>query len=338
MRNWFIIFVILVVGGLIGVGIASAFLGGREGAEGLWLDVWDWFGDAGWRVLIYLGIGMVAYSLLHNIAPRFVRQTVAVKERGRLQEEVEQRADTLVGVITSTGTGVIVIVILFSILVTLGLNVTAGIAGLGVVGLAIGFGAQSLVKDLISGFFILLEDQYGVGDWIAIGGVDGEVENLNLRRTIVRDLDGVVHSVPNGQVNVSSNYTKDFGRANIAISVAYKENLERVLQLVKGTWEELADDPELGPKVMSREPWILRVDGFGDSGITIRIVGETLPMWQWTVMAEMRVRLKRTFDELGIEIPWPHTKVFFGNAPSGGYWGPKNEEGKLLPGTSEEGA
>ncbi|MDY6833366.1 MAG: mechanosensitive ion channel family protein [Chloroflexota bacterium] len=338
MRNWFIILVVIIVACLIGVGVTSAFLGGEEESEGIWADIWSWFGNTGWRVLLYLGIGVIAYSLLLNIAPRLVRQTVAVKERGRLQEEVEQRANTLVGVITSTGSGVIVVVILFSILVTLGLNVTAGLAGLGVVGLAVGFGAQSLVKDLISGFFILLEDQYGVGDWIAISGVDGEVENLNLRRTIVRDLDGVVHSVPNGQVSVSSNYTKDFGRANIAISVAYKEDLERVLQLVKGTWEDLADDPALGPKVMSREPWILRVDGFGDSGITIRIVGETLPMWQWTVMAEMRVRLKRTFDELGIEIPWPHTKVFFGNMPSSGYWGSGNETGTLLPRTRGEDA
>jgi len=127
----------------------------------------------------------------------------------------------------------------------------------------------------------------------------------------------VIHSIPNGSFTVASNYTKDFGRCNVTVSVAYKEDLDRVLSVVRQTWYEIADDPELGSKITQREPWILRVDNLGDSGIDIRIVAQTLPDWQWTIMAQLKLRLKKAFDELGIEIPWPHTKVYFGDFPEG---------------------
>lgn len=286
-----------------------------NGNDEWWEGIWDWFADHGWGVLMYMGLGIILYLLLHRIAPRLVKRAMVAKERGRLREEIEQRSDTLISVLTGIGTAIIVVVVLVGALMEIGLNVGPAIAGLGIVGLAIGFGAQNLVRDLIAGFFILLEDQYAVGDWVATSGVDGEVEKLNMRRTVVRDLDGVVHSIPNGEITVASNYTKDFGRANVTVSVAYKENLDQVLSLVRKTWDELVNDPELGPKILSKDPWILRVDALGASGIDIRIVGETLPMWQWEVMAKLRLRLKQTFDEMGIEIPWPHTKVYFGDSP-----------------------
>jgi small-conductance mechanosensitive channel len=282
-----------------------------------WWDTWDWFASSGVRMLAWIGVGVVVYLIWHWIVPRLVSRTMAHTERGRLESEIEQRTNTITNLLKSTGTLVIAIVVIVGIITETGLNVGAAIGGLAVVGLAVGFGAQHLVKDLIAGFFILLEDQYAVGDWIAIAGVNGAVEKLNIRRTCIRDLDGVIHSIPNGAFEVASNYTKDFGRCNVTVSVAYKEDLDRVLSIVRQTWYEMADDPELGPKITQREPWILRVDKLGDSGIDIRIVAETLPDWQWTVKAQLKLRLKKIFDELGIEIPWPHTKVYFGDFPEG---------------------
>lgn len=307
------ILIVIIIGGLAS---GAMFAPDKDDYEDeSWWPVWEWFTDHGIAIFAYIIIGFLLYSLMHRIVPGIVRRTMAAKERGRLEQEIEQRISTLTTVLTGTGTLLIIIIALAGILQEIGLDVTAVLGGLAIVGLAVGFGAQHLVKDVIAGFFILLEDQYCVGDWVAISGVDGEVEKLNLRRTCVRDLDGVIHSVPNGAVTVASNYTKDFGRANVVVSVAYKEDLDQVLYVVRQTWDDLTNDPQWSSTITEKDPWILRVDSLGESGIDVRIVARTLPDWQWAVMAELRKRLKRTFDELGIEIPWPHTKVFFGDAP-----------------------
>ena len=182
-----------------------------------------------------------------------------------------------------------------------------------VFGVAIGFGAQYLIRDLIAGFFVYLENQYNVGDVIRTGDVAGIVEELSLRRTILRDLDGARHVIPNGEVRIVSNLTQEWSRAHLNISVAYKEDLDRVMVLMRQTWEEMKQDPNWGPDMLSETPWLLRVEEFGNSGITIKMVGETRPIKQWDVMGEFRRRIKKVFDEQGIEIPWPHTKVYFGN-------------------------
>ena len=135
-----------------------------------------------------------------------------------------------------------------------------------------------------------------------------------MRRTVLRDLDGTVHSIPNGEISVASNYTKEWSRANLNISVGYGEDLDRVIRVINRVGKEMAEDPDWAPRI-SKAPQTLRVDNLGDSGIDIKIVGETKPLAQWEVMGELRLRLKKVFDKEGIEIPWPHTKVFFGNAP-----------------------
>jgi small conductance mechanosensitive channel len=200
---------------------------------------------------------------------------------------------------------------LFTILAEIGVNIVPALAGLGIVGIAIGFGAQSLVRDIISGLLILLENQYAVRDWVQIAGVDGEVEEINLRRTVVRNFDGTVHSVPNGEIRIASNFSKDWARVNMTISVAYGEDLDHVIEVINKVGEEMKGDPKWDSLMLST-PQVLRIDAFQDSGIAIRILGETKPIWQWAVMGELRKRLKKTFDEEGIEIPWPHTKVYFG--------------------------
>jgi small conductance mechanosensitive channel len=195
----------------------------------------------------------------------------------------------------------------------IGLNIAPMIAGVGVVGIAIGFGAQSLVKDIISGLFILLENQYRRGDVVKIAGTSGLVEDINLRRTLLRDLDGIVHSVPNGEISVSSNYTKSYSRVNLNISVGYNEDLDRAIAVINRVGMELAEDPAWSAQIL-KPPQVLRVDNLGDSGIDIKVTGDTKPVQQWAITGELRLRIKKAFDQEGIEIPWPHTKIYFGNA------------------------
>jgi len=158
----------------------------------------------------------------------------------------------------------------------------------------------------------LLENQFGVGDFVKIAGVMGMVEDVTLRRTVLRDLDGIVHNVPNGEIDIASNYTKEWSRVNIDISVGYGEDLDHVIEVINRVGTELSRDPKWAPMIL-KAPQVLRVDEFGDSGITIKILGETKPLAQWDVKGELNLRLKKTFDEEGIEIPWPHMKVFFGD-------------------------
>ena len=188
------------------------------------------------------------------------------------------------------------------------------LAGFGVAGIAVGFGAQYLIRDLIAGVFILLENQYRVGDVARIAGVAGLVEEVNLRKTVLRDLDGVVHYVPNGEIRVASNYSRHFARVNLNISVAYGTDLDHAISVINRVCQEMAAE-ENWSKVIKTVPQVLRVDNLGDSGIEIKILGDTQPIRQWDVMGELRLRLKNAFDKEGIEIPWPHTKVFFGNMP-----------------------
>ena len=157
--------------------------------------------------------------------------------------------------------------------------------------------------------------EYRVGDVVSIAGVAGGVEEIALRRTILRDLDGNVHSVPNGKVELSTNMTKQFSRVNLDISVGYGEKLELVMEEINKICNEIAEDPKWKPDLVTA-PAVVRVNKLGDSGIDIKIMGDTKPSRQWDVMGELRLRIKSKFDAKGIEIPWPHTKVYFGNNPA----------------------
>jgi small conductance mechanosensitive channel len=234
---------------------------------------------------------------------------------GDIEAEIKKRTDTLSSILINIVGIIIAIIAILTILPEFGVNITTLIAGLGVGGLAIAFAAQNLVRDFITGFFILLEDQYRVGDVLAVAGIAGLVEEIALRRTILRDLDGIVHSIPNGKVEISSNMTKKFSRVNLDISVGYGENLDRVIEVINAVCYEIAEDPKWKPDLITT-PAVVRVNNLGDSGIDIKIMGDTKPSRQWDVMGELRLRIKKTFDNQGIEIPWPHTKVYFGNTPA----------------------
>jgi len=276
-----------------------------------WSEVTDWLSQHGWKILGIIVVAVVIYFLLRRLIPSILRRMVAARMRGQDEDEIKQRVDTLSRVLVGTGAVVIGIVVLLTILAEVGVSIAPALAGMGVAGIAIGFGAQSLIKDFISGLFILVENQYSVGDVVQIAGITGIVEEINLRRTVLRDLDGIVHSVPNGEITVASNYTKEWSRVNLNISVGYGEDLDHVIEVVNRIGKEMAEDPDWGP-LMLTPPQVLRVDAFEDSGIAIKILGDTKPIQQWAVMGELRKRIKKVFDEEGIEIPWPHTKVYFG--------------------------
>jgi len=276
-----------------------------------------WLLSHGIRILVIIGIAYLFYIIVKALTSPILERLAKAKGKGRrARSEHAKRAQTLSSVVTQ-GTAIFIgIIALFMILSEVGLDITPLLASAGVIGVALGFAAQSFVKDLIAGFLIISENQFDVGDVVKIADVTGGVEEINLRRTQIRDLDGVLHIVPNGEIRVASNYTMMWSRAHLDISVAYKEDLDRVMSVIRRVWEETAEDPRWEPQLISKTPWLLRVNEFGDSGIIIKVVGETKPMSQWDVMGELRRRIKRAFDEEGIEIPWPHVKLYMGDKPA----------------------
>jgi small-conductance mechanosensitive channel len=277
---------------------------------------WDRWSETIWthglRIIVVLVVLYLGLRILRRALDRPVRAAIARQMEGQPEVEIEKRADTLTQVAYRTAWVVGVVVAVLTVLPEVGINIGPLLAGAGIAGLALGLGAQSLVKDTINGLFILVENQYGKGDVVSIAGTDGLVEDVNLRRTVLRDLDGTVHSIPNGQVAFSSNLTRGWSRVNMNVGVAYGEDLDRVMAVIDRVGQQMAKDPDFGPLILT-PPRALRVDGFGDSGIEIKILGETQPIRQWDVMGELRKRLKRAFDEEGIEIPFPHrTLVTYG--------------------------
>lgn len=278
-----------------------------------------WMGEHGWRIILIIVLSVAGLIFIGEYVPKLVVRSLARRSE-EPAEEIGKRGNTLSRVLTDSMQVFIILISIFTILSELGIDIIPILAGASVAGIAIGLGAQSMIKDIIAGVFVLMENQYRVGDVVNIADKGGIVEDINLRRTILRDLDGIVHVVPNGEIRVASNLTKEWSRVNHNISVAYGEDLDHVFSVINRVGKELAEDPRWAPYIII-PPSALRVDNLGDSGIDIKILGDTKPIRQWDVMGELRKRLKKAFDEEGIEIPWPHTKVFFGNslASSGRY-------------------
>lgn len=280
-----------------------------------WTPILDWLASHGVRILIIILVSVALYFVVRKLVPRALK--LAIKKRGRgkkAEEELDKRIKTLSRIFVSTGVVIVIIAAIFMILAEIGINIAPLLAGVGIAGIAIGFGAQSLVRDILAGIFVLFEDQYRVGDVVRIADIAGIVEEINLRRTVLRDLDGIVHVVPNGEIKVASNFTKEWARVNLNISVGYGTDLDYAISVINRVGAEIAEEPYWKDIILT-PPQVLRVDNLGDSGIDIKILGETKPIRQWEVMGELRKRIKRVFDEEGIEIPWPHTKVYFGEAP-----------------------
>lgn len=296
-----VIAVVTIVGSLELFGISAEFLT-------------TWLIKYGIRIGVVLVLSIIALFVMGVVGSKAVTLLVARGPSGQSEEEVRKRASTLSGVLLATGQ-VLVIAIAALIILSEFVNIAPALAGAGVLGIAVGLGAQSLIKDLIAGFFIVMENQYRVGDVANVAGIGGLVEDINLRRTILRDLDGIVHTIPNGEIKVASNFTKGYSRVNLNISVSYGTDLDHAIAVINRVCREMAEEPRWSA-LLIKTPEFLRVDNLGDSGIDLKIVGDTKPIQQWTVTGEIRRRIKKAFDEEGIEIPWPHTKVYFGNSPA----------------------
>lgn len=224
-------------------------------------------------------------------------------------EERENQAKTLVGVFRNAATMVIIAGGILMLLDEVHVPIAPLMGGAAVFGLAVAFGAQSLIKDFFSGFMILLEQQYMVNDVVKIGDVSGQVERITLRTTVLRDLEGRVHFIPHGQIGTTTNMTHGWSRAVFDIGIAYKEDVNRVMGVLLELGKQLRRDPEFGPLILE-DPVMLGVDGFGDSAVTLKFYLKTRPLRQWPVKREMLRRIKVAFDDAGIEIPYPHRTIF----------------------------
>lgn len=227
--------------------------------------------------------------------------------------ESEKRINTLMGIISKTGIISLWIIFIMMFLNAVGIDIAPILAGAGIVGLAVGFGAQTLVKDIIAGFFMLLEDQIRVGDIAIINGVSGTVEEIQLRTVILRDVSGVVHIFETGQITTMANITKEWSATMIEIGVAYKEDYDKVTQIMKEVGNDFYNDANYKDKFL--EPIeIFGLDRFDNSAVIIKVRIKTQPHEQWAIGREYRRRIKYAFDEKGIEIPFPHTSLYWGEA------------------------
>lgn len=263
-----------------------------------------WLGARGASLMVVLALTFLGYRLVPLLLARLP------EPEGELTREAVRRR-TLRAVAESVLRGTVLVLGGLLLLSNLGLDVTALLAGAGVAGLALSFAAQNLIRDFLNGFFILLEDQYGVGDIVQIGSVGGQVERFTLRLTVLRDLEGRVHFLPNSEVRQVTVLTQEWSRAVVDVSVAYKEDLDRVLAVFRDEVERFHQDPEWRER-FTEPPEVLGVQALGESGVVIRVLFNTKPAQQWPVAREFRRRIKNRLDREGMEIPYPHQKLYFG--------------------------
>lgn len=267
-----------------------------------------WLLDHGPRIAAILLFVMGFLWVSKRIETRLVTFMSHRGGRGS-PEEQENRARTLVGVFHNATSVIIIVGAVLMVLDEIGIPIGPLMGGAAVFGLAVAFGAQTLIKDFFTGFMILLEQQYMVNDVVRIGDIAGQVERISLRTTVLRDLEGCVHFIPHGQITTATNMTHGWSRALFNIGVAYKENVDRVIAVLTELARQMRTDREFGPLILE-DPTMLGVDSFGDSSVVIRFHIKTKPLKQWLVRRELLRRIKNKFDELGIEIPFPHRTVY----------------------------
>ncbi len=272
----------------------------------------NWLATDGLRIVLILFMSWVATRVARRVIPRLLGSVMLGQASTADHDEVLKRSETLSSVFVGAAVAFIYVSALFMVLTELSVPIGPVLGGFGIAGIAVGFGAQYLVRDLIAGIFIIAENQYRTGDVVTIAGMSGLVESINLRRTVLRDLDGQVHVIPNGEITVASNKTKYWSRVNLDVGVAYKEDVDRVIQVLNEIGDEIAADPYYGLMLIT-PPQVLRLNSLGDSAVTFKMLGDCKPMKQWEIMGEMRKRIKIRLDAEGIEIPFPHQTVYWGD-------------------------
>lgn len=282
----------------------------------------DWQAVAGkaGTVVLVLVLAWIGWRLILRYTRRIEERAVQEQEETGLLSPERQRARTVAQLARNVG---MVALLVLAVMTVLNLFIPIGplIAGASIFGLAGAFGAQSLVRDVISGAFMLIEGQFAVGDVIRVNNeTAGMVERLSLRIVVLRDVQGVVHIIPNGEIKQVSNLTKEWSRAFLEMGVAYGEDVDRVMDVLREIGRELWQDEEWN-RLLLEEPEVPGVERFEDSAVVIRMLAKTKPLKQWDVMRELRRRIKNRFDELEIEIPFPHRTLYWGDgqmpAPAG---------------------
>lgn len=275
---------------------------------GKWTEqIVPWLLSHGIRIAFIFAIAFLLDRVLQKIVARAIRASVK-QDANTTPEAEKKREDTLISIFSGALNILITVVAFMMILQEAGVEVGPLIAGAGIVGLAVGFGGQYLIRDIITGLFLMLENQYRIGDVVTIEGLSGVVQDISLRKTTLRDLNGTVHHIPHGSITKVSNQSKDFSRVNVDIGVGYKTDIGHLAEVINRTGKELAADPAFSAAIIS-PPQFVRIDDFGDSAIIVKILGDTRPHMQWDVAGELRRRLKEAFEKEGIDIPFPQTVI-----------------------------
>lgn len=269
-------------------------------------DLSEWAARTGVRIAAILATAFLVVRIAGAVARR-AQQDLATGT-GVDALERQKRAQTVAGIVRGALAALVWSIAALMVLRELDLDITPVLTGAGIVGLAIGFGAQTLVRDVISGFFLIIEDQVRVGDVAVVNGTGGFVEQINLRTIVLRDFEGVVHVFPNGAITTLANRTKDFSFYVIDLGVDYAEDIDRVVDAVKAAGDDLLRDPAYASSILAPLE-VVGVDNFADSQVTLRMRIKTVPLKQWEVGRELRRRIKKTLDARGISIPFPQRTV-----------------------------
>ena len=269
--------------------------------------VTDIIGVIGFKIVLIIFGAFFIRQISKLVIARIVRAAV-VQDDHVTDEAEKKREETIIAVFSGTFGILVWVAAVMMIVSEFGVDIGPLIAGAGIVGVAVGFGAQYLVRDIISGLFIILENQYRVGDSVCLGDTCGTVETISLRTTTLRDLDGTVHTIPNGEIKLTSNKSKDFAKINLDVGISYDTDLKKAIKVINEVGVEMNKTKTWKGK-LKKKPVFLRVNDLADSAVVLKVVGETQPGMQWEVVGELRKRLKLAFDKNGIEIPYPHLVI-----------------------------
>jgi len=277
---------------------------------------WKMMISTGMRILLVLVFAWIVAGVVKRVLSHMEKRLMSKAQvEGEPPSESAKRIETLTRLIRQGVYLVLAILVILVILKELGVDIAPILAGAGILGLAVGFGAQNLVRDVISGFFFILENQVRVGDVAIINGTGGLVEAVNFRTIVLRDLSATVHVFPNGTINTLSNMTHTWSAYVFDIGVAYKENTDRVVELLQEVGREMREDPDFGPNI-TEDLEIFGVNKFADSAVEIKGRIKTKPIQQWATGREFLRRVKHKFDEHDVEIPFPHLSLYRGEASS----------------------
>ncbi len=281
----------------------------------------DIFLEAAPKILLIIIIGFIVIKVAGKILERIIRK--AIKGEPELDEAAElKREDTLIAILGGTLKILLWIIILLLVLSELSVNIAPLIASAGVVGIAIGFGGQYLIRDIITGVFILIENQYRVGDSVDINDFVGKVEEISLRKTTLRDIDGNVHHIPHGEITIVTNKSAKFSQVNINFGIAYESDIDKAIEVINEVGVSLYED-DVWSKNLLEAPYFKRVQDLADSAVILKIFAKTRPGKQFDIAGELRLRLKKECDKVGISIPYPQMVIHRAEVPKSKKRSPK---------------